>query len=236
MSAGQTAPAELDVAAAMTRSMLGWGVVAGPLYIAIGIALAVTRDGFKPTEHALSLLMLGHGGWMQRTNLVVAGVLVLVAAIGVGRALRYSHRRTSTALVTAIFAVALIASSVFAPDPANGFPPGSTESVTASGVMHLACGAVQFAAAVVAAAMLSRWALDTGWERAARASRLASIVTGAAFIAGASLTSTPLGVGLLWVAVITEFAWLAGVSICLWDIVPHPDISRRSTQDELTDA
>lgn len=38
-----------DRGAAVTRSMLGWGVVAGPFYIVFGLILALTRPGFDLT-------------------------------------------------------------------------------------------------------------------------------------------------------------------------------------------
>ena len=45
---------ELDRGAAVTRSLLGWGVVAGPFYIIVGLVLAITRPGFDLSRHALA--------------------------------------------------------------------------------------------------------------------------------------------------------------------------------------
>ena len=61
---GRFAPT-LDRTAAITRSLLGWGAVADPYSLAVGLALALTRPGFDPSRHALSLLMLGDWGWIQ---------------------------------------------------------------------------------------------------------------------------------------------------------------------------
>ncbi|GAA5149649.1 hypothetical protein GCM10025768_13110 [Microbacterium pseudoresistens] len=55
-------PTAFDRAAAVTRSLLGWGVVVGPFYLVIGVALALTRPGFDLSRHALSLLTLGEFG------------------------------------------------------------------------------------------------------------------------------------------------------------------------------
>lgn len=57
-----SADAGFDKSAAVTRSLLGWGVVAGPFYVVFGLTLALTRPGFRLTQHALSLLMLGDLG------------------------------------------------------------------------------------------------------------------------------------------------------------------------------
>lgn len=57
--------AQFDRRAAITRSLLGWGVLVGPICLVVGLSLALTRDGFNLAEHALSLLMLGGNGWIQ---------------------------------------------------------------------------------------------------------------------------------------------------------------------------
>ena len=37
-----------------TRALLACGVVAGPLFVAVGLAQLLTREGFDPTRHPLS--------------------------------------------------------------------------------------------------------------------------------------------------------------------------------------
>jgi hypothetical protein len=49
-----TAGAGFDRRAAVTRSLLGWGVVAGPFYLVFGLILALTRPGFDVGHDALS--------------------------------------------------------------------------------------------------------------------------------------------------------------------------------------
>jgi hypothetical protein len=46
-------------AAAVTRSLLGYGPLAGASYLASGLAQALTRDGFDLRRHDLSLLANG---------------------------------------------------------------------------------------------------------------------------------------------------------------------------------
>jgi hypothetical protein len=69
-----------DGAAAVTRSLLGYGVVAGVLYLGVGLVLALTRDGFDLAAHPLSVLSLGERGWMQRANFAVTGLMTIAAA------------------------------------------------------------------------------------------------------------------------------------------------------------
>jgi Protein of unknown function (DUF998) len=71
-----------------TRTLLACGVVAGPLFVAVGLLQMLTREGFDPTRHPLSLLSLGDLGWVQITNFVLNGLLFVAAAVGMRRVLR----------------------------------------------------------------------------------------------------------------------------------------------------
>ena len=48
-----------------TRALLCCGVLAGPIYIVVGLVQALTREGFDLTRHDLSLLANGRLGWIQ---------------------------------------------------------------------------------------------------------------------------------------------------------------------------
>jgi hypothetical protein len=213
---------EFDRAAAVTRSMLGWGVVAGPFYLIVGLILALTREGFDFSQHPLSVLMLGEGGWMQITNLALSGLMVFVAGVGMARA---SARGTGIAV--GIYGVAMVASAVFPPDPMPGFPPGQDGATTPglSGILHLAFGAVGFIAFGVAALLLGGWLARRGEGGRAAWSRVAGVVILVGFVGGVALG--PAGVGGIWLAVVVGFAWLLLASIRLYREVPHPDVARR---------
>jgi len=77
-----------DTTTAVTRSLLGYGVIAGPIYLTAGLIQALTRDGFDLGRHDLSLLANGPLGWIQVANLVITGLMTIAAAVGLGRALR----------------------------------------------------------------------------------------------------------------------------------------------------
>ncbi len=118
---------DLDRDAAITRSLLGWGVVAGPFYLVVGLVLAITRAGFDLTQHALSLLMLGDLGWLQRTNLILTGLMAIAAAVGILRAIR-NGRGLAMGVLVIVYGVGLILSAVFPPDPVAGFPQAPREA------------------------------------------------------------------------------------------------------------
>ncbi|MGW2094348.1 DUF998 domain-containing protein [Promicromonospora sukumoe] len=213
---------EFDTAAAVTRSMLGWGVVAGPFYLVVGLVLALTRDGFDFSRHPLSVLMLGELGWMQTANLALSGLMVLVAGVGMARA----HAR-GTGIAVGIYGVAMMASAVFPPDPMPGFPPGQDGATTpgTSGILHLAFGGVGFVSLAVGALLLGGWFARRGEGRAAVWSRVAGVVVLVGFVGGVALG--PSGMAGLWLAVVAGFAWLLLASVRLYRTVPHPDVARR---------
>jgi hypothetical protein len=74
-----------------TQSLLRYGVVAGPFYLAVSLIQAFVRDGFDLARHPLSLLANGPGGWVQTANFVITGLMVLAAAVGFRRVLAKSH-------------------------------------------------------------------------------------------------------------------------------------------------
>jgi len=214
--------AEFDTAAAVTRSMLGWGVVAGPFYLVVGLVLALTREGFDFSRHPLSVLMLGDGGWIQVTNLALSGLMVLVAGVGMARA-----GARGPGIGVGIYGVGMMAGAVFPPDPMPGFPPGQDGATTPgiSGILHLAFGGIGFIACAVAALLLGGWLSRHGERRRARWSRIAGVVILVGFLGGAALG--PAGTSGLWLAVVVGFVWLLLASLWLYREVPHPDVARR---------
>lgn len=212
-----------DARAAITRSMLGWGIVAGPFYLLIGVIHALLRPGFDFTEHALSLLILTETGWIQRGNLILVGAMVMVAAWGFGRTVTGPARARTVQVLIAIYGVSLVGSGVFAPDPVAGFPAGAEATASLSGILHLAFGGIGFVVLGVAAFAFSGWCRSRGSGRGRLLCLLAGLVVLIGFGGGAALSTMPVGVLLLWIAVVTGFSWLAGASVYAYRTVPHPD-------------
>ncbi|TDK85268.1 DUF998 domain-containing protein [Mycolicibacterium mucogenicum] len=210
-------------AAAITRSLLGWGVVAGVFYLITGVILGLTRTGFDFGRHALSLLMLGDYGWLQVVNLILTGLMTIAAAIGIWRATDSSRGARAGAVLIGIFGGCLVASAIFAPDPVAGFPPGSTAGAASlSGLLHLAFGAIGFLSLAAAAFAMAGWLARRGEKRRAGYSRSAGAVVGLGFVAGATFSAGTLGVVFLWIAVVAGWGWLAAVSVYVYRTVPHP--------------
>lgn len=202
--------------------MLGWGVVAGPFYLVFGLILALTRESFDLSQHALSLLTLGEDGWLQVMNFVLTGIMVLVAGWGMLRAIEGRGRGAGVAVIVAGAAIA--SAGVLKPDPVAGFPPGAEAATSVSGLLHLISGAVEFVTFAAAALLLARFFASRGERARTALSRIAGTVVVVAFVAGAALSTSTAGVAMLWLAVITAFAWLLIASLWVYRVVPHPDL------------
>lgn len=219
-----------DRAAAVTRSLLGWGVVAGVFYLAVGIVKGLTRDGFSFSEHALSHLMLGDSGWIQSANLMLSGAMVVAAAVGFDQAMSPGKGARSAGLLVGVYGAALVGSGIFPPDPVDGFPdPSSSAEATTGGLMHIAFGGIGFLALAAATFVVAGWLSRRGDSGAATRSRVAGAVILVGLVGGAALSTVTAGVAMLWVAVVTGWAWLAINSLGLYRTVPHPDLDKRVT-------
>jgi hypothetical protein len=107
-----------------SKIFLSCGVIAGPFYIMIGLIQILTRKGFDIRRHALSLLSNGELGWIQITNFIISGLLVIACAVGIRKTLHSGRGGTWGPLLMGGYGVGLIAAGIFVPDPALGFPPG----------------------------------------------------------------------------------------------------------------
>lgn len=123
-----------------TARLLACGVVAGPLFLAVLMIQAFTRDGFDMSRHPISLLSLGDLGWIQIANFVVTGALFVACAIGMRRVLRPGRSATWAPRLVGAFGVGLIVAGVFTTDPDAGFPPGAPagapEQISWHGMLH----------------------------------------------------------------------------------------------------
>lgn len=162
----------------------------------VGLVQALTREGFDIRRHPLSLLSNGGLGWIQVTNFVVAGLMVTACAVGMRRVLRPGPAGTWGPLLVGGYGLGLVASGIFRPDPADGFPPGTPpglpEAVSLHGLLHFASGGVAFLALIAACFVFARrfgklgergWAVYsamTGWFSSSRspASRRARVWRG----------------------------------------------------------
>ena len=143
----------------VTKSLLGYGVIAGPFYLVVALTQALTRDGFDLARHQWSLLANGGPGWIQIVNFVVTGLMVMAFAVGLRRALTPGSGARWAPRLVGIYGASLIAAGVFRADPALGFPAGTPDgpgTVSWHGLLHFAAGGVGFSCLAIACFVIAR--------------------------------------------------------------------------------
>ena len=160
---------------------------------------------------------------MQRANFIVTGLLTLAFASGLRGALRAMGGSRWAPILVGAVGVGFIGAGMFAPDPLNGYPPGTPNLPLArspSGVLHDLFSMGFFGGLPTACFVLGRRQAAFG----DRAWAAYSIGTGLAFIAAFVLTSAGFRqvdgladvAGLLQrITVIIGLTWMGLLSIHL---------------------
>ncbi len=194
-----------------TRTLLTGGVVAGPLYVAVWLGQALTREGFDITRHPASLLANGGPGWIQTANFVVSGLLSIAAAVGLRRTLT-GRGHTWAPRLLAMYGAGLILAALFPADPAAGFPvgtPADYAEISTRGMGHFVAGTIGFGGFIAACLVVARHYRSTGRPALSRFSAITGVLFFAAFAGlGAGAGSRPTIVAFD-LAVILAWTWIA---------------------------
>ena len=226
-------PGRQDCSAAgnVTRSLLGYLALAGPFYVVVSLAQGLTRHGFDLARDEWSLLAIGRLGWIQQANLILTGVMIIVGAVGVRRAIgRFADAGTWAPRLLACYGLGLIGGGIFSADAADGFPPGTPRGraahVSGHGMVHLLFGSLGFACLIAACFVVAR----SYHRRADRRGAVAAATVGAVFAAGfagiaTGAASEAINLGFT-AAVVISSAWLTAVAVDLYRRTRAADVSR----------
>ena len=198
-----------------TPTLLRLGMFAGPLYVLIGLLEVLFRSGFDIRRHALSLMSNGGLGWIQIGSFICSGVMVILGAIGLRRALHPTRGATAGALLLAVYGIGLIGAGIFVADPMDGFPPGTPPGSPASmswhGPLHFIAGGIGFFGLIGATLVFAFRFLRQRESRWAVASLLTGLFFFGAFAAIASGTRHPAINLAFTAAVVVSWAWLTAL-------------------------
>jgi hypothetical membrane protein len=172
----------------VVKRLLTCGAMAGPLFVIMFLTEGATRADYNPLRHPVSSLALGDFGWMQVTNFILAGLLMLAFAVGLWLALRPQRGSTWGPLLVALWGIGLLGAGIFLTDPVSGYPPGTPDLLlnpTSHGALHDQVSLLGFVALTAACFVFSyRFAArgERGWA-------LYSVITGILFPIGIVLAS-----------------------------------------------
>ncbi|MFD5771233.1 DUF998 domain-containing protein [Streptomyces sp. NPDC127049] len=187
-----------------TRRLLTAAVVASPLWAVVALTQAATREGFDITRHPLSALSNGSLGWLQITNFLAVGTLLVLGATGLRRALHGTPGSTWAPRLVRVSGIGMIAAGVFVMDPADGFPVGTPygmpTALTWHSYAHFAAGAVTFLSMIAACYVLARHFSRTahrGYAALARTGGTALLLGNAWSMSGGKAGSLTLAAGVM---------------------------------------
>jgi Protein of unknown function (DUF998) len=207
-------------AARVTKSLLGYGVLAGVVFETSVLAQGLTRRGFSIFHDDASLLANGPLGWIQVATFLVAGAMTVAAAVGARRALAGSAGGTWAPRLLAVYGAGLMAAGVLRADPADGFGPGAPAGKAAHvswhAAGHLVSAGVGFAALIAACFVVARYFTRERRRGMAVYSRVTGLAFLAAFAGIASGSSSSAVVIPFYAAVLAAWAWIAAVSVHLY--------------------
>lgn len=207
----------------LTRAMLYAGVIAGPIYIVVGALQILFRPGFDLRRHDLSLLSNGDLGWIQITNFLLTGVLVILAAVGIRRVLSHTQPSKWGPILLAIYGIGLIGAAIFVADPALGFPPGTpsdAHTISTSGLLHFVSGGIGFLGLIAACFVFARRFATLGQARWVIYSIATGVLFFAAFFGIAAGSNGPSNLVTFvilsfTVAVLLAWTWISLLSLHL---------------------
>jgi hypothetical protein len=204
----------------VTRSLLGYGVLAGAVFEASVLIQGLTRRGFRLAHHDASLLSNGPLGWIQIATFAVAGAMTIACAVGMRRALAGRPGGVWGPRLVAVYGAALVAAGLLRADPADGFGPGAPAGKAAviswHAAGHLISAGAGFTALIVACFVVARYFGREGHRGLAVYSRASGLAFLAAF-AGVTTGSSSSAVVLpFYAGVLIAWTWLAVTSVHLY--------------------
>jgi hypothetical protein len=228
-----------------TGALLACGVAAGPIYLAVTSAQALTRDGYDASRQTWNVLTIGDLGWIQRLNLLLVGVLTVLFAVGVRRVLGpgWGGRWASRLLVLEGVGHQ-IAGAVFTADPQPGFPPGTSPETTWHGIAHDVVRGGGYAFVFAASLVIAGWFAKEGRRRGWAWFALATVPGGVAGVFhevlagsvhpilgpifgevshGNSTPSAALNVALIVLTLVPTWVWFTTFAVHLYRRVDRQD-------------
>jgi hypothetical membrane protein len=120
----RTASIATGVSMRGARRALAAGSLGGPIFVALVLLQMAIVPWFDITRLPLSILSIGETWYLQKGAFLLAGLLTIVGAVGLRRAIRGTPAGRFGPMFIGAFGVGLVLASLFNIDATDGAPPG----------------------------------------------------------------------------------------------------------------
>src|SRR5689334_7141284 len=212
-----------------TRALLACGAIAGPIYVMVTMAEALTRDGFDLRHHRFSWLTTGDLGWLHQSNMVLAGVLTVLLAIGASRVMGTGRAAVWARRLVSLFGAAYVIGGALRADPVAGFPPGTTPEMvqaTWQGAAQNASRGVSSLLLIATSLVMAGWFAARGrrgwaWFYGVTIPTVFVALTGVGFAIGGNPTALAF--------LVTPWTWVTALAVHLYRRTAERAGARRET-------
>ncbi len=122
-----------------TKLLLISGQIGCFLFILMFLIQGSLRGDYSSLKFPVSSLSIGNLGWIQKTNFLISGLLIILFAIGFRRATPFLKNALGTSRLFIAVGLGLVGAGFFSSDPIYGYPiaePIRTAQFTVSGHLH----------------------------------------------------------------------------------------------------
>ena len=171
------------------RQLAAWAGIIGPaLFVAIFMIEGWLRPGYDPLSTFVSALSLGPCGWIQITNFIVFGLLLLVFTRAVAAEFPSGKASKGGLILLVIIAFCYLLSGIFVMDP-TGTPP---DQASLHGTLHGIFGGIVFLLIPISCFVyLRRYRVDPKWQSFQWWTLAAGIIIAAAVLLMTVATKLP---------------------------------------------
>lgn len=195
------------------KILLFCGIIGAILFVFLFSVEGSLRLNYNSFRYPVSSLSIGYSGWIQMSNFITSGLLMIAFAVGVKRTLHFY--KSSGALLIGLVGVGLVGAGFFSTDPVYGYPesePLALAQFTLRGHLHDLFSMLVFVCLPCACLVFRKYFLtlsQLGWARYSAFTAIGVLVT--FFLAG---------MGFKQISFLVNFAGLfQRLSIiigCLW--------------------
>ena len=104
------------------KTLILCGAIACPLFIIVVLIEGAIRPNYNSFIFPLSSLSIGDTGWIQISNFIFTGILLVAFSFGLKKVCNSNNEKSRGPILISLVGIGLIGAGVFSTDPIFGYP------------------------------------------------------------------------------------------------------------------